>query len=322
MPRRPRVFVEGLIYHVYNRAGRGEAPFALDAEALFFLALLREVVRRDGLTVYAWCIMPNHYHLAVRTATVPLWRSIRVVQHRYTQHFNRRAKVLGPLWQSRYKAKPVTDQDSLLRLLAYIHLNPVSAGITDDPRDNRWSGDRELARRVPEPLIDVDQVYALFGGTRKQALRAYRGLCRREQDESWIGARVEALPWWRGAPDAEPPHRGIDAVGRSSGPPRRRLAVSEFLARVSPLVGVAIEDLASPMRREDLVAGRELIGGLAVERWGIGVKALADALGKSRDGVSHWVRRAAERRSEDPRFARRLDELDARLAKEVERAFR
>jgi len=63
-----------------------------------------------------------------------------------------------------------------------------------------------------------------------------------------------------------------------------------------------------------VVEARELVGGLGVERWEVGVKALADALGKSRDGVSLWVRRAARRRSEDEAFADRLEDLDQRLA--------
>jgi REP element-mobilizing transposase RayT len=90
MPRRPRVFLDGLTYHVYNRVARGEAPFKLDDEAERFWHLLHEVNRRDGLSVYAWCIMPNHYHLAVRTASVPLWRSTRFLQHRHARDFNRR----------------------------------------------------------------------------------------------------------------------------------------------------------------------------------------------------------------------------------------
>jgi REP element-mobilizing transposase RayT len=96
MPRRPRVFIEGLTYHVYNRVGRGEAPFALEEEAERFWSLLHEAKERDGLTILAWCIMPNHYHLAVRTGAVPLWRSMRMLQHRYAQAFNRRCKVFGP----------------------------------------------------------------------------------------------------------------------------------------------------------------------------------------------------------------------------------
>ena len=60
---------------MYNRVGRGEAPFKLDDEAQVFYSLINEVKKRDGLTVFAWCIMPNHYHLAVRTSTVPRLRT-------------------------------------------------------------------------------------------------------------------------------------------------------------------------------------------------------------------------------------------------------
>ncbi|MBI4914522.1 MAG: transposase, partial [Acidobacteria bacterium] len=285
MPRRPRLFVEGLIYHVYNRVGRGEAPFKLDDEADRFVSLLGDVKRRDGLTVFAWCLMPNHFHLAVRTSTVPLWRSMRFLQHRYAQAFNRRCRVFGPLWQSRYKARPVTEQVSLLRLLAYIHLNPVAAGMVDDPERYRWSGHRELVRRAPGGLVDADEVFALFGGTRRQALTAYLGLLRQEQAASWLGAAVEALPWWGAAPEADGPPRNLDALGRSPAPARRRLTAAEFLAHVTPLLGVSTDELASPQRGPGLVEARELLGALAVERWQIGVKALADALGKSRDGV-------------------------------------
>jgi REP-associated tyrosine transposase len=318
MPRRPRVFVEGLIYHVYNRAGRGEAPFKLEGEAQTFWSLLAEVAKRDGLTVYAWCIMPNHYHLAVRTATVPLWRSIRVLQHRYTQLFNRRARVFGPLWQSRYKARPVTGHISLLRLLAYIHLNPVAAMMVEDPARYRWSGHRELVRRVKEPLIAVDSVLTLFGGTRREALDAYLSLVRQERKTPWLGAEILALPWWRETPEVKPPTRGVDALGWSSGPTRRRLTAEELLAGIGPLAGVTIEELASPRRTAELVDARELIGGVAIERWGIQVKALAEALGKSREGVSKWVRRAAKRRSEDEAFFRRMEDLDRQLADELE----
>ncbi len=95
MPRRATVFAEGLLNRVDNRVGRREAPCALADETPIFWSSLREVARRDGLTVCGF--RPNHDHLAVRTATVPLWRSIRYLQHRSTQHVHRRARVLGPL---------------------------------------------------------------------------------------------------------------------------------------------------------------------------------------------------------------------------------
>jgi hypothetical protein len=57
MPRASRVRVEGGFYHVYNRVGRGESVFDRGEEADAFVSLLREVVERDGLTVFAWCVM-------------------------------------------------------------------------------------------------------------------------------------------------------------------------------------------------------------------------------------------------------------------------
>ena len=319
MARRPRVFVEGLVYHVYNRAGRGEAPFKLEDEAGRFWSLLHEVKKRDGIAVLAWCIMPNHYHLAVRTASVPLWRSIRFLQHAYAQGFNRRCKVLGPLWQARYKARPIQDTDSLLRLLAYVHLNPVTAKIVADPARYRWSGHRELLRRTSRPLIDADLVYTFFGGTRRQALHSYLGLVKRERTERWIGGRLEQLPWWTAEPAVEESGHGLDALGGSAGPMRPSTSAGEFLARVEPLLGVKIRGLAGAQRSSAVLEARELVAALAVERWGVGVKALADALGKSRDGVSQWVHRGARRRAGEPAFARRLDELDRKLAGKVGR---
>jgi len=318
MPRRPRVFVEGLTYHVYNRVGRGEAPFKLQEEAERFWGLLCEVKRRDGLTVLAWCIMPNHYHVAVRTGSVPLWRSIRFLQHAFTQGFNRRCKVMGPLWQARYKARPVRETKDLVRVIAYIHLNPVAAKMVADPGKYRWSGHGELLRRVARPLLDADLVYGLFGGTRRQALRAYLGLVSQERSEPWLGGRLERLPWWGAEPDEEESGRGIDALGARAGLERRRLPAVEFLARVEPLLRVGIVELAGAQRGAAVLEARELVAGVAVERWGVGVKELAGALGKSRDGVSQWVRRAARRRSEEPAFARRLNELDRKLARSLE----
>lgn len=75
MPRRPRVFVEGGIYHVYNRFARGADLFAEPEEAIHFLEILRKARDRDGLTVLAWCLMSNHCHLALRTGAVPLFRN-------------------------------------------------------------------------------------------------------------------------------------------------------------------------------------------------------------------------------------------------------
>lgn len=86
----------------------------------------------------------QHYHFAVRTGKVTLDRPLRSLQQRVTRSVNTRERVFGPLWQGRYKAKLVDDQRYLDQLLVYIHLNPVIAGLVDDPAKYHWIGHREL----------------------------------------------------------------------------------------------------------------------------------------------------------------------------------
>jgi len=74
MGRKPRVFVQGGVYHVYNRVASGEAVFSDPNEAVEFIEFIRRVKKRDGWTVFAWVVMSNHYHLVIRTGTTPLWQ--------------------------------------------------------------------------------------------------------------------------------------------------------------------------------------------------------------------------------------------------------
>ena len=169
MTRPLRVFVEGGFYHVYNRLGRGERVFAAEQEALEFIRILREVAERDDLTVLAWCLLSSHYHLAVRSGGVPLDRPMRSLQQRVTRGVNRRQRVWGPLWQGRFKVKIVDSSRYIDQLLAYIHLNPVAAGIVDDPAEYEWSGHLDLLGRRRKLIVDVDEVLRVFGRTRRSA---------------------------------------------------------------------------------------------------------------------------------------------------------
>jgi putative transposase len=177
MPRRPRVFVEGGIYHVYNPFARGSELFSEPEEANAFLEILRKARDRDGLRIYAWTLMSNHHHMAVRAGPVSLSRTMGYVQARFGQGYNRRHSSSGPRWQSRYKAKLLESPEYFDRLIAYIHLNPVVAGLVDDPTNHAFCGHRELLGRARDPLTDVTGVLYL-------AVRIDRRLTGTEQDAS------------------------------------------------------------------------------------------------------------------------------------------
>ena len=99
MPRRPRQLIEDGINHVYSRAASGEGIFSYAGTAIGFLDLVREVKRRDGWTVFAWPLMSNHCHFAIRTSAVPLSRSMHSIQSSVGHRFNRRFRRTGGVWQ-------------------------------------------------------------------------------------------------------------------------------------------------------------------------------------------------------------------------------
>ena len=320
MPRKLRMFVEGGVYHVYCRVSRGDGVFLDEVEAESFLEIVREVKQRDAFIVYAWCLMSNHYHMAVRTAEVPLWRSMASIQGRTSKGFNSRHRVFGPLWQGRYKAKPVEDQRHFDQLIVYIHMNPVAAGVVEDPADHRWSGHREMIGIEDFGIADVGEALASFGSTRGRARRTYVRQLRADRDAEWLGERPGRLPWWGRAGSDEDQEialrKGVayvDYLGRSTAPERPRFATDVFLQRACEILGVGLEVLAGRRRTSVERDLRELVSVVGVERYGQRNRDLAAALAKDPGAVSRWVSAGAARRAAEPAFAKRVLELDQGL---------
>jgi REP element-mobilizing transposase RayT len=242
MPRSPRVFLEGGVYHVYNRVTRGELVFSDDQEAMLLLETMRDIRDRDEIVVLAWCIMSNHFHLALRCTAVPLWRSMASIQTKISKSYNARNRLFGPFWQGRYKAKLVETPEYLRQLLQYIHLNPVKAGVVAEPGEYAWSGHRELVHRFKDPFIHPDQLLLAFGDARKAARRTYLTSIRAVIDEPWTAGSPGNLPWWRlGRPKKNevtdelltvPNAPFIDELGRSTSRERPWLTAENFIDRV------------------------------------------------------------------------------------------
>jgi len=178
------------------------------------------------------------------------------------------------------------DQRYLDQLMVYIHLNPVKAGIVEDPARHRWSGHRELIRKVKEPLIDVDDALSGFGTTLRSARAAYVRTLKGGANTSWIGDSVDRLPWWRVTDDREiqPVDIGpyVDVQGRSTGLERPLLSAAEYVEVALDELGVERAELVGRGRKPETVGFRELLAVVGVERYGVSVKLLAEVLGRSR----------------------------------------
>jgi REP element-mobilizing transposase RayT len=316
VPRRRRVLVEGGLYHVYNRFARGEGVFADPEEAVEFAELIREVKARDGLRVFAWALLSNHFHLAVRTSAVPLSRTMKFLQGTFSRRFNRRWKRTGPLWQSRYQARFIEDQDYFDQVMVYVHLNPVRAGLVHDPADYVFSGHREVLGKVRNPLVDVDQALIGFGDTLRKARRHYVNRVRAGLEEDPVGES----PW--GLSLISPPDRDLEAhgvvyvdeLGRSTGLERPALDAGQYLNAACAILGVAIERLASHRRDSETAAMRQLVAAVGIERWGQRAGRIATLLEKHPVAVSRWVAEAARARQFDPGIEKKMTRLDEELS--------
>jgi len=318
VPRSLRVFVEGGIYHVYNRFASGEPVSADPEEAREFIELLRFVKQRDDWTVFAWVLMSNHYHLAIRSRAVPISRGFQYLQGRFSQQFNRGRKRTGALWQSRYHARPINEQGYLDRVILYIHLNPVAGGLVDRPADHVFGGHREIVKGVSKPVVDVDQCLLSFGQKQREARRAYLSAIRlgcRELGKETRGDAGSSTIWFRPNRDLARDDNGpyIDVLGRSTGPERKELSAEEYIERSAAILHMDMADLTSRSRQHDAVEARRLIITLGRERWAQSTKDLASALKKSSDTVTYIQREGVRQRLDDEAFSQRYENLDERL---------
>lgn len=317
MPRKPRLFLPDATYHVYCRVARGEFVFDDPFEAEAFVDVVRRVGDLHGWSVLAWCLMANHYHLVVKTRSVPLWRTMQRLQSNVAREFNRRQRYLGRLWQSRYRARHIDSQDYFRQVVSYVHLNPVAAAIVEDPADYPNSGHREIIGQRPSRLIDVPSVLSGFDdGIAADARERYLAWVRTVAEAKWFAQGLRELPWWKKArdineivePDGQPEAETFD--GEPFENDRPRIAVDDFVLLFEKASGHSIADLASPLRTADLTEGRIELTSLAVTRFALRSSDVATVLHKNPGSLTRWLNLGLLKEKEDPIFLDRINHLD------------
>ncbi|MDP3541175.1 MAG: transposase [Elusimicrobiota bacterium] len=150
MGRRPRIHYPGAIYHVLARGVNGTRIFLDDQDYRKFLEALNRIAKDAGMVIYAYCLMPNHFHLAVKVGTVPLGAIMHRILTGHAHTFNQRYDREGHLFQGRHRAYLCLDDRYFLRLIRYIQMNPVRAELVSRPEDWPWSS------RTPVELPDME----------------------------------------------------------------------------------------------------------------------------------------------------------------------
>lgn len=167
MPARIIPFIAGEHYHLYNRGHNRERIFFERENYLFFLRRLREHLT-PVMDIVAYCLMPTHYHLLVRikspeTSEVSgaVSNAVRRFAISYTKAMNKRYNSVGTLFQGAFQAKHVAQDEYLLHLSRYIHLNPVLNGLVERAGDWEFSSYPEYvglrSGTLPQPEIVLSQ---------------------------------------------------------------------------------------------------------------------------------------------------------------------
>lgn len=171
------------IYHIYNHAVGNENLFNSDNNYLYFLKLLKKYLI-TYVDIYAYCLIPNHFHFIVKIKSEKnvLSRTTYensnncgtdspvslIISHQfsnlfnsYAQSFNKENNRKGSLFVNRFKRKLITNQKYLLKLIHYIHFNPVMANLCEDIRDWKYSSYNAIINNS-FTLLDRKQVIDLF----------------------------------------------------------------------------------------------------------------------------------------------------------------
>lgn len=127
-----------------------------------FMDYALKAKKRYSYHLYAYCLMPNHFHLLVETTLPNISRIMHYIKGSYTTYYNIRYRRCGHLFQGRFKSI-VVDKDSYFHALSrYVHLNPVHAGLVEDPAAYVWSSYRGYTGEKDD-YIDQDLVKCCLG---------------------------------------------------------------------------------------------------------------------------------------------------------------
>ena len=260
--RKPRLEIQGGLYHIITRGNNRQLIFASDDDRRKFLLQLAHQKASLPFYLYAYCLMPNHIHLLIERQDDSISRIMQRLLTAYSQYHNRKHRKSGHLLQGRYKAILCQSQQYLAELVRYIHLNPVRAKMVRRPQDFPYSSHRAYLGLDEASLVDVEPVLRHFGANKKLArerfqlfVRAGMKLGHREELYRADEGRILGSEEWV----AETKNR-IGEIPRGARPrvkTRSRLDAEALMRAAERVTGLQEHELRSGRKTRSLVLVKE-----------------------------------------------------------------
>lgn len=183
MTRKSRYHVAGAFYHLMLRGNDGQKIFYDNIDRIRICFLLQQGVERYGHRIHAFCLMDNHVHLLIQVSNIPISKIVQNVAFRYSQYVNRRYKKVGHLFQGRFRAILLDENNYFLRLVRYIHLNPVRAKVAIAPENYKWSSHNAYLGREEITWLTLNHTFIKFDHILDNARRLYDHYIRKEESQ-------------------------------------------------------------------------------------------------------------------------------------------
>lgn len=177
MARLERITPIDIPVHVIQRGNNRQACFVSDEDHGAYADWLKDYSKKYKVEIHAWVMMTNHVHLLCTPRQESgISQMMQSLGRRYVQYFNFEYRRSGTLWEGRFKSCLVQAERYLLEVYKYIELNPVRAGMVEDPGEYRWSSYQVNALGKPSELCSPHQEYLSLGKDTTSRQNNYRNL--------------------------------------------------------------------------------------------------------------------------------------------------
>lgn len=204
MARLPRLTLPGWPHHIIQRGNNQQAIFATAADYQYWLNLLLEQATRYEVSIHAYVLMGNHFHLLATPQTIDgLPKMMQAVGRSYVRYFNQTQHRTGTLWEGRYRSTVIQPERYLLACMVYMDLNPVRAGLVAQAQDYPWSSHGHCLGQRVDRLITPHTLFWQLGNTPFAREAAYAELVRTGINSVQQTALTESTlsGWALGEPD-------------------------------------------------------------------------------------------------------------------------
>ncbi|MGH7771356.1 MAG: REP-associated tyrosine transposase [Candidatus Binatia bacterium] len=320
MGRRPRFHYPGALYHVISRGNRREKIFRSRGDFQRFVSVLREIKGQAGFTLYAYVLMPNHFHMLIEVAEKPLSKVMQSLLYRYTRYYNKRYHQVGHLFQGRYKAIVCDKESYLVELVRYLHLNPVRARMVRNPSDYPWSSHRAYVGDGDGVGVAVEEILSRWSKRKKHAGAAYEQfvLDGIEQGHREDYYRVKEQRYLGDEEFVDKVEKRVERVERVL---PIRVTFEEIVERVGREYGKTAREILGRGRGRREAELRAIVCYVGREIGGLKLTQAARVFARDISALSMVVKKLEARMLKDEALRRRVQKLCASLAGEGRRKY-